>query len=608
MIFSILFPQVVLFFAFTGAGFFGLRLFGLTRIVKNQAERLCLSYFLGQGFLGILFTLMGLLGWLRLPWLLLFIIPSASLCVFYMIKYRRKVLFQSQYAALKEIPRSWQVYIVFLALMIMAGASCIGAALTVDASSFYMAYPKLLAYTGKYQPLPGYDSFSQVGLLAETFIAVLNILGMLGSTARIFSYTNFLPALGLLGALAIKVNTGWRGALLLVGAALTSSCVSFLYGSGKTDLYAVGPALAAFLCIAYTWTNNPPKSLFAIAGFFAGSAAVLKLSYLPSLAVSLVIYAIWPLFSKLRSMITQKETGKKKLILSIMLYFTLAALGVLCGLLPLLLKNQVVFGTWFGITDAGGSFFSLATTIRIVASYPIALVFGRYWAQGGNLSVLYLLAVPFLFFLPRSSLKSSKLLAISIASIAGIIIWIILFPSYIIPRYILFVLLLAGIPLMGGLAAASLRSHYWDMCIPIISVCIIVLTFANGYYRPFATIRFIRSHNEEVENYYTPNAEACSLINNRAEENERIYLLAWPRYWLRPDLIQYLQKADEFSNSPEKFWEEFRAGNFTYVLWDKRSHESVSFVEALLDLPGWATVSELESFEYVSVYHISYSK
>jgi hypothetical protein len=103
----------------------------------------------------------------------------------------------------------------------------------------------------------------------------------------------------------------------------------------------------------------------------------------------------------------------------------------LCGFLvflPHAWKNQVLFQEPLapfvvlnsdGFIDLDQHWYSPDITRYVVATYPVALVFGQYSNMGGTLSPLLLVFLPLAFFLPRPRKWSQSLL--TIITLAGLL-------------------------------------------------------------------------------------------------------------------------------------------------------------------------------------------
>ena len=176
------------------------------------------------------------------------------------------------------IPLLWKLVTLAAAVVTLLGVTTLGGSISGDAIAYYMVVPKVVAYSGKLIPLPGYES-SLLACPQRCCWPPLTCLGMPNLTPRIFSWFNFLPMVMLLSGLAGQCGLAVRGRILAVVIPLTSSAVLLLWGSGKTDLFAVGPALCAAVLALASWEERGRKDAVVLSGLFGGFAIVFKLSY-----------------------------------------------------------------------------------------------------------------------------------------------------------------------------------------------------------------------------------------------------------------------------------------------------------------------------------------
>src|SRR5262249_47769207 len=126
---------------------------------------------------------------------------------------------------------------------------------------------------------------------------------------------------------------------------------------------------------------------------------------------------------------------------------------------PQMLKNAVVFGEPLApfVSLSGPNrvteqnWFGPAATRYIVLTYPFSLVYGKYPMMGGGVSPLVLMFLPLALLLPRpASWSRSRLLQMSLIGLVGVVVWVIVRPSILAPRYIFPPLMLLGLPAVAG--------------------------------------------------------------------------------------------------------------------------------------------------------------
>jgi len=276
-----------------------------------------------------------------------------------------------------------------------------------------------------------------------------------------------------------------------------------------------------------------------------------------------------------------------------------------------LLKNFVFYG-WI-MPSASSSFFSPYfsddTTLRLLLSYPLALVYGDYWAQTGNLSSLLLGCLPFVFLVPRRFwLERRQLLLLWVSCLCGLLVWLLIFPSVFQPRYMLLCLLLLGIPLLAAAAHYSRSSKLTAIMLPVLAACAIWVAYdaarKNGYISSSATTAYLKEKQPEamVADFWKPMAQGQALLNEVAPKDARVYV-AYYRYWLRPDLLQQafprrrsmeeIAEEGRLAKDKESFWMYMKKNNVTYLQYD---FSSSAFLDPMLaDLPPWVEVREIFS-------------
>ena len=204
---------------------------------------------------------------------------------------------------------------------------------------------------------------------------------------------------------------------------------------------------------------------------------------------------------------------------------------------------------------------SPATTFRLLATYPLALTYGRYWAQFGTLSPLVIGLLPFLIYMPRQERCASKLAALSVGRN-----W---------PRS-------HGCAVSGGLHAALFLANLLMLGIPAAAagdvqpagrmalhlVAVGVARCASDCAGPggrTVTPRFRCSPRPDGScatltndllgsGGLAPYERAEHALNALAAPGDRIFLFSYYRYWLRPDLLLRVDPTADprpFSSRPQ---------------------------------------------------------
>jgi hypothetical protein len=598
--FSIFFPLFFFSVSCVGAGVLILSLFP-KRPREDAPIEYVIAFVLGQGVLGSLFLVPALMGLFTKPVLLAATIPLALIGL-----WKGLSLMRALPAALRKnlhtfcgAPVVWQLLVVVTVLLLFSGVSAVAVRIDGDARAFYLALPKVIAASHRLLPLPGYESFTSVGLLAEMQLAALFLLDMPGASPRLFSWVSSLAGAVLLIVISRNAGLGKRGQLLSLVMLLTSSAVAYFWGQGKTDLFAAVFALAAVLYALRSWDEKADRSVSVIlAGLFTGFALVAKLSYIVGFLPTMFVLLFW---KDIQSYwLVRRESGvTKKLLWDCLKYSFIFILVILIPFIPHLFKNYLLLNT---LVDTYGAhhYFSDATTWRIVLMYPFWLFFGSFWAQYGTMSPLLLAFFPALISVFwRDKQWSAPVSALFAASATGLFAWVVLFPSVPMPRYFLATLLLLIIPVAWAMERISHVDRWLNYTVTLVafgSIFIFYKSFAREIFPVVAAYEYLLGEQSEknihVDEVLSRNV--YEALNQNAKQGERVYLGSYFRFWLRPDLIQCTngKKDNDMSfdsNSPEKFWLQVYEHGFTYMLMEN-THPAF---EALKTVPAWMRIENI---------------
>ncbi len=339
------------------------------------------------------------------------------------------------------------VAVVLLLLMFgMAAFSQPGA----DAIAYYIAQPKLTAATGAFKLLPAFESFGVIPAIAEMPYAVMFVFGgdAVGLIAAKFSMWPVLVGILLslwrcAKGLGVSVEAAW----LFMGLVLTSTAVTLVAWDGKTDLIGLMYLIAAVLWMpGAIHSLSPSRRHCALFGFMAACAVLAKFSYALILpfTLGLPLLLLW--------------WRTPKVLLQILLVSGLAVFAAFA--LGWWGKNALLFGDPFSpllqFNKATPKFtldqvwFNAEYTRWIMATYPLAVTFGKYPMQHGGISPLWLMLLPALWMRPWQSESGRKALYLALGSLAGMCAWVLLRPSVIAPRYFLPALILPCLILVMG--------------------------------------------------------------------------------------------------------------------------------------------------------------
>ena len=81
-------------------------------------------------------------------------------------------------------------------------------------------------------------------------------------------------------------------------------------------------------------------------------------------------------------------------------------------------------------------------------------------------------------------------------------------------------------------------------------------------------------------------------------------------YWLRPDLLSHMRTSEELpvnnDMSAEEIWGHIHRRGFSYILYDKSSHQELAKIWNIENTPPWVLLRKLYEKDQLSLYLIDY--
>lgn len=461
-----------------------------------------------------------------------------------------------------------------IALAVLIAAFGVAAAVTPpvgDAEAFYLVYARVIAASGRLEPMPGlYEGFSTIGLVGELHMAALVALSGVPA-AKFLAWLVGLSAAAMLDSIAIRAGCGRVGRLVTLGLAFTSTAFTYHLFDGKVDLWATALALAAMRWALSFSEESLRRATVVVAGLCTGYCVVAKFSFALGVVPAIATLVLWQAF------VSNSRLPARQTLQSMALFSACAFAAVV----PHLVKNGVLFGAPLApfVGRAADDewlqqvWFSPALTRQIVLTYPLALVYGRYPMQGGNLSFLLLAFLPLLAWLPRQKeWRESTLVQLSVAALVGTALWVALRPSIIAPRYILASLLVfypvvaRGAEHAIGLSAPLLRAGIVSMLFAA------VVIFSAPVVPALKSLWAGGSRCALASSYCAP----VSQLSERAAPGDRVFYAGYYAYWLRDDLLQCRDQGAESRLSrqmrgPGLSWESLEQGGFRWLVIERQA-------------------------------------
>jgi hypothetical protein len=507
---------------------------------------------------------------------------------------------------------SWKIVVLLIIVLVaLCGIICFLPLFTwSDSSAYYFSMAKLLSGSRKFSVLGGYEWFMPVGMSSILHYAALMSLGSEWGS-KLFVLPVCLAGAIVLSAIAGTVGVDKRGKWLVLAMYFSSTVISLSVRQGKDDIFGATLGISAFFFIMQT-DNVSVLWRYCIAGVLAGFAIVAKISYLPLIIpCSMLFILLW-----------ENQSGDRKNIIlkNISIFFA----GLSLPLLLHIVKNYVLIGEplapfFYLKGDPGfgpmvGEYYSVNTTIKIILTYPLQLVYGRHSQQAGQISLLLVAFLPLGLLLKKAdNLCRKKIFTITLTGMAGIVIWLLLRPTVFAPRYILYTLLL-----LMPLSAKFAECVYQDKTIPsflksaITAFCILYLILNINTVMKRSYIREYLADKGSEYNMEGSLTQAAAKLNKIAEPGTRILSLNYYPYWYRSDLLQCMSSGYElrkiygYNNEVQTSydaWTYIYERGFKYVFVCKYSG-NMGFLN-IKKIPEWLEVNEIINVDGNKVYKLT---
>jgi hypothetical protein len=575
------------------------------------AVPLSARFALGSASLAGLWQLMALSGMLRSGAIWLVVILLCAVTVRDTLRLSTSLPLQRALAAvLKASNQGWAVNLMALALLALTVWLGVLAFLRPpfgDADAFYFVYPKIIAATGQLSAMEGsYRDFSAIGLSGELHFAALMVIGT-PEGAKLFAWVTGVALIILLRDVTKATGGGVIAQVVAMAMLVTSTTFTDYLSDGKVDLFAACTALAAVLCLLGAGKSMPEHTGTVIAGLLTGFSVTAKFSYIVAFLPAVMLLL---LFHALPNIGPAPLAGRfRKVLIEVGPFIA----GLLIALLPHLLKNYVLFdqplapfigmkGNW-----ADQNWISAADAVWVVATYPFALAFGMYPMQGGNLSVLWLAALPLAFFLPRPRWSSqsfcSTLVQVTVSACVGLTCWLLIKASVFAPRYILVTLVML-IPL-PAIAVEYVWHHesrprlisFAFMVLTGIAMVAVPNTPPAGDWAsvPRRIVQHVKTGFPECGLAISTYCHGFTTLSTQVREGERVFVAGYYTYWLRPDLLQCINEPGDYGifnlSSPSDIWSALYSNGFSHVAVQKYSHGQYMKLLDPAKAPPWLKVT-----------------
>lgn len=462
-----------------------------------------------------------------------------------------------------------------------------------DGMAFYMAYSQLIAATGDLSIAPPlFVDFLRVGLQGELHFAVPLLFADI-LAPELFAWISSLAGVGVLMAFGDLLGMKARGKWILLAMAFSSSAFTVLLWDGKVDIFGAVIGLGAYYW-AFQVTDDRGTAI-RLSGLFTGFAIIAKISYAVFLPLSVVLIIVWRLYMAHSDDMVMRRFLPTMARVGLVLAFW----GALPAI-PHVIKNTVLFSEPLAPVIAANSesfveqsWFTEDTTNRITVSYPFALTFGSFWAQGGNITPLFLMFIPLLFLLQLPDASHQDLIRqIILIALIAIGLWIFFRASVFALRYMFSPLLLFFIPL--ALAAERVSQNHPNQrlrsLIPLAICAVLAIFLFRSETNTRYAINTLLGRINECGLSDSRGDSMCRIgqtINAESEPGDRILNLTYFTYWYRPDLTQCIVGLPSLSN--ETNWQFILSNNVEYLVVNRQTHGQ-PYEQLMSNVPEWATL------------------
>ncbi len=508
-------------------------------------------------------------------------------------------------------PWHWKGLITLVILILVAlGIKSIVSPPIGDAEAFYMVLPKIIVASHRLIPQQNYYSFTQIGMSGEMHYAALMSLAS-PHAAKFFVWFTALALIFLLVAINILLGNSKAGKTASLVMVITSTTFTYYVFDGKVDLFGAAFGLAAYYW-AFLTKDTPSNVPLFFTGLFTGFAIVAKISNLPVLAPTIAIIIIWNKLAN-QSLSTKSYLCTTKALL-------LVGVVTACSMVPHFVKNIVLFGEPFApfifLQSAGErwveqAWFSKEHTKHILLTYPIALIYGLYPMQGGNLSPLILGFAPLVWLLPRvQRYRKVRILQVTVVAMTGVLIWILVRPSIVAPRYILATLLLF-IPIAAcgaeNLFSDSLRQYPMLRRAAFSTMIVAVLAVLPYHGLGIGPVKQLASHIMSGHRDYLP-PRNVEIANQLIQPGDRVFFAGYNAYYLSATTLQCMNGRDDlpFNGAYGSLnWIHLYDRGFKYLILDKRTHNGMANTLRVAPCPSWLSVVTVFEDDAAIIYKIT---
>ena len=205
---------------------------------------------------------------------------------------------------------------------------------------------------------------------------------------------------------------------------------------------------------------------------------------------------------------------------------------------------------------------------------------------------------------------------ITVSAVAGLLCWLAVQPSVFAPRYILPILVML-IPLpaiaveyVGKIESRPRLISQGFAGLALIALLAVPFTAPAGVWTalPKKVIEYIENGRPECGLAISSYCQGLNALNAKTTEGERVFIAGYYTYWLRPDLLQCINEADEnkllnLATAP-MVWSALYENGFSHVAVQKASHGQHLKILDPKEAPPWLKVSSEFGDSDMPIFHL----
>lgn len=255
---------------------------------------------------------------------------------------------------------------------------------------------------------------------------------------------------------------------------------------------------------------------------------------------------------------------------------------------------------------SGWALFTIKKTFVVFLASPIALAFWENPSLNDNMSILFLALFPFLLICYPKNIAQKQILAMAGS---GLLIWIIIRSSVVIPRYYLATLCLFLPLIAAGVQNFLDKKNYLILKIVINgSIFLVLISFLVTHFYMIKLFGQFATGKGSVEKLNPSDYAALQFLNQTVATGDRILFTGYPVFYLRPDLLVNLGTSDELNHlttiDKDSAWQYLADRGFKYFVFEKAI--PILPIEDIQNnyQPSWLKIKKIYTDREVDIYAI----